>query len=111
MKDKKTNSKVKKREVANIELNWGSNEDLLNLVNNKQFYSFILEESLEAIVDALENNKGKAELFNIFNMSIVVEVKKTKFKSILFEVEKHFIENEEYERCSELKKLITRGKS
>lgn len=108
MKDKKINSKVKKREVANIELNWDNNEDLLNLVNNKQFYSFILEESLEAIVDALENNKGKAELFNIFNMSIVVEVKKTKFKSILLEVEKYFIENEEYEKCSELKKLITK---
>ena len=41
-------------------------------------------------------------------MSIVVEVKKTKFKSILLEVEKYFIENEEYERCSELKKLITK---
>jgi len=105
---KKETIENKKREVANIELNWDSREDLLSLVNNKKFYSFILEESLQQIVNALENNLEKAELFNIFNMSVVVEVKKSKFKSILSEIEKHLIENEEYERCSELKKLITK---
>ena len=43
-------------------------------------------------------------------MSVIVEVEKIKFKSILKEIEKYFIENEEYERCTELQKLIKKYK-
>lgn len=99
-----------KREVTMLELSWVTKEELYNLANSEKFYSFILEESLSAIVDALKNKKDKAELFNIFNMSVIVEVEKIKFKSILKEIEKYFIENEEYERCTELQKLIKKYK-
>ena len=78
MKEKTDNKK--KREVAMLELSWLSQEELYDLANSEKFYSFILEESLSQIVDALENNLDKAELFNIFNMSLIVEVSKRKFK-------------------------------
>ena len=41
-------------------------------------------------------------------MSIILEIKKLQFKPILRKINKHFITNEEYERCNELKKLITK---
>ncbi len=97
--------KKNKREVVNLELCWATQEELFDLANSEQFYSFILEESLSAIVNALENNEPKAELFNIFNMSVIVEVEKAKFKPILNEIKKYFISNEQYERCTELQNL------
>ena len=103
---KKKSDQKNKREVTMLELSWITQEELYDLANSEKFYSFILEESLSAIVDALKNKKDKAELFNIFNMSVIVEVDKIKFKPILKETKKYFIENEEYERCTELQKLI-----
>ena len=107
---KKKVDQKKKREVINIELSWADPEELYELANSEKFYSLLLEESLKAITHALENNDDKAVLFNIFNMSILVEVKKKNFINILKEVEKYFISNEEYERCTELQKLIQKYK-
>lgn len=99
-------NKVSKREVINIEIDWDNEEDLIGLSDNEIFVDFILEESLKAIVDALKNNKDKAELFNVFNMSVIIELKKSQFKTVLNKITDMLIKNEEYERCSELQKLI-----
>jgi hypothetical protein len=99
-------NKLSKREVINIEIDWDNEEDLIGLSDNEIFVDFILEESLKAIVDALKNNKDKAELFNIFNMSVIIELKKSQFKNVLNKITDMLIKNEEYERCSELQKLI-----
>ena len=61
---KKKPDQKNKREVTMLELSWITQEELYDLANSEKFYSFILEESLTAIVDALENKKSKAELFN-----------------------------------------------
>lgn len=106
MKEKDKIDKVVKREVVNIELDWDNEQDLIELGDNEVFVDFILEESLKAIVDALKNNKEKAELFNVFNMSVIIELKKPQFKTVLEKVNRMLIKNEEYERCNELKKLI-----
>ncbi|MAO24107.1 MAG: hypothetical protein CMJ25_25430 [Phycisphaerae bacterium] len=99
---------IKKREVTNIELVWDNQEDLFNLAARPEFKDFVIEECLSAIVSSLKNGDDKAELFNVFNMSIILEIKKLQFKPILRKINKHFITNEEYERCNELKKLITK---
>ena len=106
MKEKDKMDKVVKREVVNIELDWDNEQDLIELGDNEVLVDFILEESLKAIVDALKNNKEKAELFNVFNMSVIIELKKPQFKTVLEKVNRMLIKNEEYERCNELKKLI-----
>ncbi len=109
--DEKDNKKMtEKREVTYIELTWEDNEDLLNLANSEQFSHFILEESLKAIIDALKNKKPKAELFNIFNMSVIIEINKPQFKDVLNKINEMFIQNEEYERCTQLSNLITKYK-
>ena len=106
MKEKDKVDKVVKREVVNIELDWDNEQDLIELGDNEVFVDFILEESLKAIVDALKNNKDKAELFNVFNMSVIIELKKSQFKTVLKKINHMLIKNEEYERCNELKKLL-----
>ena len=103
MKEKDKMDKVDKREVVNIEIDWDSESDLIELGDNEIFVDFILEESLKAIVDALKNNKDKAELFNVFNMSVIIELKKSQFKTVLKKINHMLIRNEEYERCNELK--------
>lgn len=111
MKDnKKDMEDIKRREVKNIELVWDNQEDLFNLANSPEFVEFILEETLKAIISALKNNEEKAELFNIFNMSIILELKKEQFKTVLGQVNNLFLQNEEYERCTQLKKLIKKYK-
>ena len=106
MEEKDKMDKVVKREVVNIEIDWDSESDLIELGDNEIFVDFILEESLKAIVDALKNNKDKAELFNVFNMSVIIELKKSQFKIVLERINHMLIKNEEYERCNELKNLL-----
>lgn len=110
MEEKDKMNKVSKREVINIELDWDNDQDLIDLSDNIEFVDFILEESLKAIVDALKNDKDKAELFNIFNMSVIIELKKSQFKTVLKQINKMLIRNEEYERCSEMQKLTKKYK-
>lgn len=105
MEDKEKIDEVK-RELLNIEIDWDNEDDLISLSENEQFCDFILEESLKAIIDALKNKKPQAELFNIFNMSVIIELPKTQFKAVLKRINNMFIKNEEYERCSNLQKLI-----
>ena len=99
-----------KRKVTHIELVFGSQEDLIELSASHQFKSFILEESLKSITHALISNLKKAELFNIFNMSVIIEIKRSQFKVVLEKFNSLFLEDEEYERCNELQKLIKKYK-
>lgn len=110
MDNEKDKKMTEKREVTFIELSWDSQEDLDELANSEAFQHFILEESLKAIIDALENNKPTAELFNIFNMSVIVEIQKPQFKIVLNKLTEKFVGDEEYERCAQLKKLIKKYK-
>ena len=101
---------IEKREVTHIELTWDNVDDLAELSASHQFKSFILEESLKSITHALKSNLKKAELFNIFNMSVIIEIKRSQFKVVLEKINSLFLEDEEYERCSELQKLIKKYK-
>lgn len=106
MKEKDIDSKDEKREAIYIEINWDTPEDLSDLANSREFQNFILEETLTSIVDALENNLSKAELFNIFNMSVILEIEKSQFKVVLEKINSYLIREEEYERCTQIQNLI-----
>ena len=47
---------TKKREVTNIELVYGSKEDLVSLASKEEFVQFILEDSLASITKAIKEN-------------------------------------------------------
>lgn len=103
-KDLKTDRK--NQEGTYIELVWEDKQDLIDLSNETVFTNFVLRESYKTVKKAINNNLSKVELFNIFNLSIVVEVEKHHYPSILEKVMNLYVLDEDYEECSKIKKLI-----
>ena len=104
---KNENSKDdKEREVTHIELVWDSIQDLIDLSKSEHFSEFILLKSYDAITKAIEDNLDKVELFNIFNMSLIIELDRPNFPVVLNNITKYFISLEDYEECDKIKQLI-----
>ena len=98
--------KTKKEKVTMLEILYNDGGDLKELATKEEFREFILKDSLRTIKKAIDNNLDKVELFNIFNLSLIVELDKSNYKSALENITKHYIEDENYEACSSIQKLI-----
>lgn len=101
-------TKTKKREVTNIEIVYGSREDLVSLASKEEFVNFILEDSLKTIKKAIDENLEKVELFNILNLSLIVELDKSKYKNVLERIIQLYVEIEDYDKCIEIQSLINK---
>jgi len=101
-----TMNKDKEREVTPIEITYNTKKDLDELASSDQFKSFILKRTLEEIEFALENDLEKIEIFNIFNLSLIIELERKNFKSVLNKVMDSYIKDEDFEKCNQIKKLI-----
>jgi len=101
-------TKTKKREVTNIELIYGNKEDLVSLASKEEFVNFILEDSLKTIKKAIDENLEKVELFNILNLSLIVELDKSKYKNVLERIIQRYVEIEDYDKCIEIQSLINK---
>ncbi len=106
MEDKVINEAEKVRDLTIIEIVYNKSEDLKKLAAKEEFRTFIIKDSLQTIASAIQNDLEKVELFNIFNLSLVVELDKSNYKSVLNNIIKYYIEEENYERCNQIKKLI-----
>ena len=89
-----------------IEIVYNDSSDLKKLALKEEFRAFVIEDSFKTIKNAIENNLEKVELFNIFNLSLVIELKKSNYKKALENVTKYYIKDEDYETCNLIKKLI-----
>tara|TARA_R110001592_G_scaffold191790_1_gene438318 strand:+ start:3347 stop:3667 length:321 start_codon:yes stop_codon:yes gene_type:complete len=98
--------KENKNKTTLIEIVYNDAEDLKKLAIREEFRQFIIEDVLDTIKDAIKNNLNKVELFNIFNLSLVVELDKSNYKSVLSNIIQHYIKDEDYETCDLIKKLI-----
>ena len=100
--------KVKETEniTTLIEIVYNDAEDLKKLAIREEFRQFVIEDVLNTIKNAIKENSKKVELFNIFNLSLVVELDKSNYKSVLSKITQHYINNEDYETCNLIKKLI-----
>jgi hypothetical protein len=107
-KDLKTNEKA--QGATYIELIWDDKQDLIDLSNKKAFTNFILKESYKTVEKAINGNLSKIELFNIFNLSIIIEVEKKHYPAILKKAMDIYILDENYEECSKIKNLIKKIK-
>lgn len=101
-------TKNQKREVTNIELVYEDREDLVRLASKEEFINFILEDSLKTITKAIEQNLEKVELFNIFNLSLIVELNKKHYKPVLERIIQRYVEIEDYDKCIEIQALINK---
>lgn len=98
--------KKHEKETTSIEIIYNDSEDLKRLSDREEFIQFILEDSFKTIEMALENNLEKVELFNIFNLSLIVEIEKPNYKKVLNNLVKYYIKEENYEKCSLIKHII-----
>ena len=97
---------MKKSPPHNIELIYDEVEDLKKLNGNLNFSKHILESSVELIKEAIEGNRNKVEIFNIVNLSLIVEVKRSQFPTIIQKLIDIYVEEEDYDKCAELQTLI-----
>mgnify|MGYP003640194360 FL=1 len=95
-----------KTKTTLIEIVYNDSSDLKKLASKEEFRTFIIKDSLESIKNAIKYGDDKVELFNIFNLSLTVELKRSNFKSVLNNITKYYIKDEDYEMCNQIKKLI-----
>ena len=91
---------------TNIELIYDDNKELIKLAEKSEFIGFILKDSLKAIKRAIKYKLKKVVLFNVLNLSIMIELDKSKYKSVLSRIEQYYADLENYEECSKIKKLM-----
>jgi hypothetical protein len=94
------------KETTVLELIFRDEQDLKNLSSEEEFVTFIINDSLNSIKNALENNLDRVELFNIFNLSLSVELEKLHYKDVLNKITQFYIEQENYEICDNIQKII-----
>ena len=94
------------KEPTVLELIFRDKQDLKNLSSEEEFVTFIINDSLNSIKNALENNLDRVELFNIFNLSLSVELEKFHYKDVLNKITQFYIEQENYEICDNIQKII-----
>lgn len=105
---RKKKQKVERR-APYIELEYSDVDNLKNLHKNEVFVAYILEETLESIEYAIENKLKKIDIFNIINLSVVIELKKSQFKPALEKISEFYAQKDEFEKCIDIqKKLISK---
>ncbi len=95
-----------KRKIKKIEISYSSKRELKELSNKEEFRNIIMRDSFKAIKEAIKNKWTTVELFNIVNLSVIIKVSSLYYPSALKKISKYFEENEEYEKCAEIKKIL-----
>ena len=68
----------------------------------------VLKSLVENISIGVESNLESVNIAEIKNHDVIVSVPKTEWKAGLEQAMDYYIEREEYEECSKIKKLINR---
>lgn len=106
MKEEEEDNKGSEEGAPYIELVWSSTQDLIDLQSNEEFSDFVLLKSYSTIKKSIEDKLDTAELFNIFNMSIIIELDRKNFYIALQKITEYFLKIEDYEECRKIKTLI-----
>lgn len=101
-------TKKKGSDITNLELVYQDKDDLLKLSKSEDFVEFILLDSLDTIKKAVDENLEKVELFNILNLSLIVELEKSNYKSVLERILQYFVEIEDYDVCIEVQQIVNK---
>ena len=96
---------IKAREIPKIEISYINSQELKQLSKKREFIEYILEISLSSIEEAIIKKWDKVELCDIINLSLLVELKRKNFKSVLSRISKFYERIEAYEMCAKIKKL------
>jgi hypothetical protein len=99
-----------KRIITPIEIIYRSGKDIMKLSNSTHFQSVIMEDAFKSIKEAINKKWKKVELFNITNLSVIVEISSPAFPTALKKISNYYEKHEEYEKCAEIKQLLNKLK-
>ena len=68
----------------------------------------VLEEAIYAIKDGIEKHKSSISLFEIADSDCYIELSKDKWKPTLEHLIEYYSEKEEYDRCIEVRNLVSK---
>ena len=97
---------VKQYVPPNIELVIQEQEQITLLKESVEFKTFIFEQVLTAIKDAIKNKLNEAKVLNVVNFNYSLTITKSQFKDALNNILKFNEEQEEYLKCKDITKLI-----
>lgn len=98
---------TKKRKLTEIQISYSNKRELKELSNEEEFCNIIMKDSFKAIKEAIKKNWQTVELFNIVNLSVIIKISSLYYPSALRKISKYFEENEEYEKCAEIKTILS----
>jgi hypothetical protein len=97
---------VKQYAPLNIELVIYEQDQIDSLKNSVEFKTFIFENILISIKEAIKNKLNEIKILNVINFNYTLTINKTQFKDILNNILKFYEEQEKYLECEEITKLI-----
>jgi len=97
-----------KKGIINLQISYDTKEDLEIISNSEDFITFALQQSLDVILQAIEDNKPKIELFNIVNLSLIVEIDSTQYIPVLKKIQEYYAQLEDFDKCIEIQNVINK---
>jgi hypothetical protein len=101
-------SKTKPQIPLKVDIVYNEQQELLDLVEQEEFVTFMYEGAIAALKQAIRKNKSECVIFDIINYNFKVVLKKDHYKSFLNKAIKHYESIENYPLCSELVTLKSR---
>ena len=98
--------KSQQRKTLNVEIVYDHADDLEQLQNSEQFSNLILQDAFEVVEKAASTKKKTVPIVNIPNLGLQVSVERQNFKPILQKALQYYIQQEQYEKCEQVTKLI-----
>lgn len=97
---------VKVRKPKELVINYDSGISLSELYTSDVFTSLILNETLEAIEEAITTNKPKAHIISITNHGFKIMINRDQFQPAISNILKKYEKEENYDKCIYLTQLI-----
>ena len=96
------------RKPTNLELFFFNRDELDEMTSSPEFHKFIKMETYKAIEYAIENNLPSVEVFKLWNLGYMVIIPEDQYEGALNKILPVFEEEEDYDKCLKIKKLIKR---
>lgn len=100
------NKRTMKRKIPLFRVQVEPGADYLALTKIPGIKQAVLDETVKAIKEGIENNKKSIYLFKIADSDYYVELGKDKWKPILENMINLYAEKEDYAKCIEFRELI-----
>jgi hypothetical protein len=103
----KTRKKMR-RKVPVFRVTAEPGADYSVLSNAPEIRKAVLDETIYAIKDGIEKHKASISLFEVADSDYYIELSKDKWKPTLEHLIEYYAEKEEYDKCVEVRDLISK---